>query len=315
MTYELFKQQLLKSLQELFPKGTHISIHPFSHNNHIFLDGLTILETDSNVSPTIYLNHYYDTHQEGTSFSTILNQILGYYHKHCKICTVDTSFFTCFENICSRIVYKLIHYEKNKELLKEVPHFPYLDLAIVFYCLIQEDSCKSASIPIYDKHLEYWNISKNDLLAIATINTPILLPLSFHSMADLILSPWNPSPLEECQLPEEFLNCETIPMYVLTNRQRLNGACCMLYQNALQMAADRLKDNLCILPSSIHEVIVIPGSITAAPEELSQIIQEINLTEVSPEEILSDHAYYYNQSSQQISVYGQSNSRQAEWRL
>lgn len=310
MTYEIFKQQLLNSLQEFFPKGTRLSIQPFFRNNHLLFDGLTVLEPGSNVSPAIYLNHYYDTLQEGISFSTILSQILCYYYEHCSIRTVDTSFFTCFEQIRPRIAYKLINYQKNRELLKEVPHFPYLDLALVFYCLIQEDSEQSASILIYHKHLEYWNISKHDLLAIAAVNTPILLPLSFHSMADLILPMCSLSSSEECQAAEEFLDSEVIPIYVLTNRQRRNGACCILYEAALQMAAERLKDNLCILPSSIHEVIVIPGSAAAAPQELSQVIQEINLTEVSPEETLSGHAYYYSQISGQISIYGQPDTSQ-----
>lgn len=303
MTYDIFKQHLVKNLQRSFPKGTDISIHPFSHNNRIILDGLIILEPGANVSPTIYLNHYYEKYQHGASFTELLNQILYYYYTHCSIRTIDTSFFTCFENIRSRIVYKLIHYQKNRELLEEIPHFPYLDLAIVFYCLLQEEPSQSVSILIYHKHLEYWNISKNDLLTIATANTPILLPLTFDSLADLIVPAQNLLQAKELKTAEKPLDSQLLPMYVLTNRQRLNGACCILYRHALQMAADHLKDNLCILPSSIHEVIVTPSSIFSNPKELSQLIQEINLTEVSPEEILSDHAYYYHQGSGEISIY------------
>ena len=71
MTYEAFKQRLLQSLQEFFPHGTHISIRQFPHNNHIILDGLTILEPGSNVSPTIYLNHYYGHYQKGSTFAAL----------------------------------------------------------------------------------------------------------------------------------------------------------------------------------------------------------------------------------------------------
>ena len=131
-TYESFKQQLLITLREFFSADTQIAIHPFSHNNQLILDGLTILEPGSNVSPTIYLNHYFKQYQEGTDLSIVQQQILQYYHQHCPLQSIDTSFFTNFEQANPRIVYKLIHFEKNRELLQEIPHFPFLDLASVF---------------------------------------------------------------------------------------------------------------------------------------------------------------------------------------
>ena len=303
MTYETFKKQLKANLRELFPAETHISIRQFSHNNHILLDGLTILEPGSNISPTIYLNHYFENYQNGIPFSSIQSQILHYYYSHCSIQQIDTSFFTCFENVRSRIVYKLIHYEKNKELLKEVPHFPYLDLAIVFYCLVPEGPYENASIPIYNEHLDYWNVSKDTLFALARKNTPFLLSFCCDSLADLILPVLDVLPQRERQAARATLEAETVPMYVLTNQQRYNGACCILYQDALKQVSDQLNDSLFILPSSIHEVIVIPASTADSPRELSGIVREINLTEVSPDEILSDCIYYYNRKSNQLSMY------------
>ncbi len=301
MTYESFKQQLTENLKEFFPSETNISIHQFSHNNHILLDGLTILEPNSNISPTIYLNYYFEKYQSGLPFSTIQEQILHYYYNHSQVRMIDTSFFTCFENIHSRIVYKVIHYEKNIALLKDIPYLSYLDLAIVFYCLLQEEPYKNASIPIYNHHLDYWNVSKETLLHLAEKNTPFLLPFCCDSLADLIFPTLSLLP-EEQPSTEETLE-EEIPMYVLTNQQRQNGACCILYHDVLKQIAEQLYDNLYILPSSIHEVIIIPASRADHPSELSHIVQEINLTEVSPEEVLSDCVYYYNRTSQELSIY------------
>lgn len=216
---------------------------------------------------------------------------------------MDTSFFTCYENVRSRIVYKLIHYERNRELLKEVPHFPYLDLAIVFYCLVPEGPYANASIPIYNEHLDLWNISKDTLLLLARKNTPFLLSFCCDSLADLVLPVLNVLPRSNRQTAGTALDSQTVPMYVLTNRQRYYGACCILYQDALKQVSEQLNDSLFILPSSIHEVIVIPASSADSPEELSGIVQEMNLTEVSPDEILSDHIYYYNRTNNQLSMY------------
>lgn len=302
MTYDSFKQHLAEGLQEFFPKGTHISIRQFPHNNSMVLDGLTILEPGNNLSPAIYLEHYFKQYQKGIPLETLQGQILQYYYAHCSPGHVDTSFFTCFERIRPRIAYKLIHRKKNRELLKEVPYVPYLDLAIVCYCLIQEAPDKSSSILICHKHLEFWGIPSESLFAIAKRNTPLLLPFSCSSLADLIL------PSLGTLLPKghpsigKALEPETIPMYVLTNRQRLNGACCILYQDVLKQVACRFNDSLYLLPSSIHEVIVIPASAAGTPKELSQLVQEINLTEVAPEEVLSDHAYYYDRALDEVSI-------------
>lgn len=303
MTYEQFKQRLIADLSKFFPDGTQLSIRPFSHNNQVILDGLIILETGSNISPTIYLNHYYEKYLNGSSFSALQSQILHYYYDHRSICSVDTSFFTCFENVRSRIVYKLIHYEKNKELLKEVPHFPYLDLAIVFYYLVQESPCQSTSIPIFNHHLNLWNISKDTLLFLARKNTPSLMASCCSSLSDLFLPVLDLLPASEHQTPLKPPASDLVPMYVLTNQQRVNGACCILYQDVLRQISQQLNDNLYILPSSIHEVILIPASTTENPQELSRIVQEINQTEVAPEEVLSDCVYHYNRCSDQILMY------------
>lgn len=302
MTYESFKQHLAEGLQEFFPKGTHISIRQFPHNNSMVLDGLTILEPGSNLSPAIYLEHYFGQYQQGVPFETLQGQILQYYYAHCGPRHVDTSFFTCFEQIRPRIAYKLIHYEKNKELLKEVPYVPYLDLATVFYCLVQEEPYKSSSILIHHKHLEYWGIPSASLFPIAKRNTPVLLPFACDPLADLILPSFGACPPAGCQGMEQALESEIVPMYVLSNRQRLNGASCILYQDVLKEVSGRLNDSLYILPSSVHEVIVLPASAGGNPAELSQLVQEINLAEVAPEEVLSDHAYFYDRALDHVSI-------------
>lgn len=303
MTYNLFKQQLTAALKESFPANTEISIHSFPHNNQLLLDGLTILEPGSNISPTIYLDYYFEKYQKGASLSSIQQQILRYYHRHCPKNSIDTSFFTCFDHVRSRIVYKLVHYEKNRELLKEIPHFTYLNLAIVFYCLVPESPFENASILIYNHHLDYWNISKDTLLSLAKKNTPLLLPWCCNSLAELILPVLPVLPEKARPSARAALEEDTIPMYVLTNQQRYLGAACILYPDALKQISQNLKDSLYILPSSIHEVILLPSSSAENPLELVQIVQEVNLTEVAQDEILSDSVYYYDRQTNQVALF------------
>ncbi len=302
MTYDFFKQQLMDSLREFFPADTQIVIRPFPHNNQLILDGLTILEPGSNISPTIYLNFYFEKYQKGMNLSTIEQQILQYYHRHCPINHIDTSFFTDYNRVRSRIVYRLVHYEKNRELLKEIPHFPYLDLAVIFYCLVAEEPYENASILIYNHHLAYWKLQKETLRTLAQTNTPLLLPWRCDSLAELIMPALDVLPVKERPTQEALLDAETIPMYVLSNEQRYFGASCILYPNALKEISQKFAASLFILPSSIHEVIIIPASYTEDANELSEIVHDVNVSEVAQDEILSDSVYFYDQNTEQLSI-------------
>ncbi len=302
MTYESFKENLIAALQVHFPVGTSVFIQQFQRNNHILLDGLSILEPGSNISPTIYLSQYYADCQKGVPFSDIQERILRCYYSHSAIQKVDTSFFTCFARVRSRIVYKLIHYEKNKQLLEQVPYVPYLDLAIVFYCLVQEAPYQNGMILIHTEHLDYWQIGADELMSLASQNTPRLLPFCCQSLAELLMPVIDGSVLEECGLTREEVESEAVPMYVLTNRLRQNGAGCLLYPGALEQVAGQIGGSYYILPSSIHEVIALPASAAEDPQELSRIVREINLSEVLPEEVLSDGVYRFDMESGQLFV-------------
>ena len=261
-----------------------------------------LFRSGSNISPTIYLNFYFEKYQKGMNLSTIEQQILQYYHRHCPINHIDTSFFTDYNRVRSRIVYRLVHYEKNRELLKEIPHFPYLDLAVIFYCLVAEEPYENASILIYNHHLAYWKLQKETLRTLAQTNTPLLLPWRCDSLAELIMPALDVLPVKERPTQEALLDAETIPMYVLSNEQCYFGASCILYPNALKEISQKFADSLFILPSSIHEVIIIPASYTEDANELSEIVHDVNVSEVAQDEILSDSVYFYDQNTEQLSI-------------
>ncbi len=302
MTYKSFKDQIISSLRAHFSEETDIFIQPFQHNNQIQIDGLTILEPDSNISPTIYLNQYYGDYQKGTPIEEIESRILRYYHSHNTTQRFDASFFTDFEKVRPRIAYKLVHFERNKELLEEIPYVPFLDLAIVFYCLVQQEPYQNGMILIRKEHLSYWGVDADSLLPLAQENTPSLLPFSCNSLADLLLPALDDSSLEACELSRESLESDAVPMYVISNRQRQNGAASLLYQEDLKRLAEKLGGSFYVLPSSVHEVIAIPANVAKDAQSLAKVVKEINLAEVPPEEVLSDCVYLFDRDSGVLSI-------------
>lgn len=300
--YDSFKQQLLADLREFFPADTRISIERISHNNQLVLDGLTILEHGSNVSPTIYLERYFKQYEKDMDFPGIRQQILEHYRQYRCVQNIDVSFFTCLDKVRPRIAYKLIHYDRNRELLEGIPHFAYLDLAIVFYYLAPGDTHENASILIHNSHLSYWDISKDHLLLFAQQNTPQLLPSRYQSLKDLLLPALDVLPEAKQPVALELMDNTPPPMYVLTNTGCYLGACCILYPDVLKEISGELGGDLILLPSSIHEFILMPASLREDPDSLRGIVREVNLTAVAPEEFLSDSIYYYDCQTDQVSL-------------
>lgn len=297
MNYQEFKQHIVSALQTEFGSDVKITIQDIIKNNDTHLDGLTILSPQHNLSPTIYLDYYFRQYEKGRSLSDIKQDILSAYRENCPSGRIDISFFTDYDKVKSRIIFKLINYERNRELLKDVPHYRFLDLAIVFNCLLESSPTGSATILIHDRHLTFWNITRDDLYALAFANTPKLLQYDLRNMTEI---------LKEllCDADSSIPNDTKAlcPMYVLSNQYKLNGSVCILYKNLLRDFANRLHCDLYILPSSVHEVLLIPAANEMSYKELSAMVQDVNSSQLSREEILSDHVYYYSRETCQITM-------------
>ncbi|MGN1156732.1 MAG: DUF5688 family protein [Agathobacter sp.] len=290
MQYEAFKKLVIEQLHSHFQESKKIMIQTITKNNGIKLDGLVILDREFNIAPTIYLNYYFQKFQKGTSFSEVFQELLNNYDENRPISSINVTFFTDFEKVQHRIVYKIINQSKNKELLKTVPNFNFLDLSIVFYCLVHTDENGNASILINNQHMARWNTSPEQLMKLACENTPRLLEYELKSMESILSEEMNVTPQN------------LYPMFVLTNSFRLNGACCILYKNLLRQISEQMGCDFFILPSSIHEVILLPANDISAITDLSAMVKEINASEVSEEDILSDHAYYYSRTNDCVSM-------------
>lgn len=300
MDYNEFLQEIVRKLQGKVDGD--VRAETIKKNNSVNMDGLLIREKGRNLSPVIYLSPYYRSYLNGGDMEQIADDIYGCHLKGRPADNFDISCFTDFEQVKSRIVYRLVNYEKNKPLLKEVPYRKYLDLAIVFCFLACDAGDKwQASILIRNEHLAYWNVSAEEVAGMAYENTPRLLKHDFVSMRQVV------DGLCKCETDREISGTDMagIPeMVILTNRSRLNGAACILYPGILKEFADKTGSNFVILPSSIHEVILVPVKEDKLPdrESFCRIINEVNEAEVEDMEVLSDHPYFYNRTTAQLSA-------------
>lgn len=297
MNYQEFLTTIKTRLSLQIDSDFTLTIQTFTKNNGTRHEGLIIQNPGLNVSPTIYLKPYYHRYLEGVSMEDICEDILAAYRDNLPEKDFDTSLFTDYRKASRRIVMRLISYEKNAELLKAVPHFRYLDLAVVFYCMLCSGEKGQANILIRKEHMESWGVNADDLRKAAEENTPKLLPTDLICMKELLME----------HRPECLDNIADldINMYILTNRFRTNGATVLLYDGLLARLSGLFDKDLIILPSSIHEVILVPDEeedITREKlKEYTAMVKEVNEIELADEEILSGHAYYYSRRTGLVS--------------
>lgn len=303
LKYEEFIEYVKEHLGSYFEPDTTIIVQPVLKNNNTELDGISVLKKNQNISPTLYLNDFYEDYLFGKPLEELLDELYHCFLHPFTDFSFSISEFKQFHLMKDKIVYRLIHYSSNESLLQNVPHQKYLDLAIVYYVMLHADENGNACIMVRNEHMATWNISQDILHKYAVKNTPLLLPAKLQTMEELMQSFLCPSAEAVCTLSETYEDgYKPVPMYILSNQSHLNGAAVILYENVLQDFARSVKDNLYILPSSIHEVIIVPASGCPSRESLELMVKEVNQKEVSPVERLSDHVYFYDRITHTLTI-------------
>ena len=283
MDYELFCEKMQQSLQRFYGEDVNVLMQPVKKNNGVILIGVTVYSKDSVMMPTMYLEPFYEMYKEGKELGEIVRFFVERY-ENSKVEGIDFSFFYDYEKVKPLLSFKLINYEMNRELLEQVPHQKYLDLAVIFHSNVCNDIIGTGAVTIRNEHLEIWGITKETLFQDALENMPRIYPVEFMNMAQM---------LKQLYEDEEGLILDELPMYVLTNTDRIHGASSLLYQNQLDTIWDVLLEDYYILPSSVHELIILPKRNGTEENYLSQMVNDINCHHVEQEEILSNHAYFY----------------------
>lgn len=290
MNFEEFKAQVKENITSKDWKETsQVEISVVKKNNGVSKAGLSIREDEHDVSPLLYLDDYYIHYQNGELLENIIRNIRADYDKKVQMAAVKIPNLQEFENIRGRVIYRLVNYEKNKEILEDCPHIRLYDLAVTFRWVARIDDVGVSTSLITNKQVKEWGVSVNDLVLAARQNTPRLFPAQIIDMEEMLAG-----------MVSFTLYPSTIPMYILTNKQELNGASALLYGDILKDFANKKGADMYILPSSIHEVIMVPADRINDPTKLLSIVHDANTTVVSIGDVLSDSVYYYDRKKDQI---------------
>ncbi len=307
MDYDLFVSTVKQIVRNKLGEGFDIRIYKVTKNNSLELDSLVVLKKGENIAPNIYLPPYYEAYLEGADIIDIVDRLCNVC-SHCTVPVMDQNFSYTFEQMKSYIFFRIVSFEKNRKLLADIPHSCYLDLAVTFHCLVRDDAEGIGTIRVTNEHLKLWQITLEELLQLAAQNTERLFPASIKSMEE-VLSGFLSETAQDASISSIPMELPLFPdsgftnrprMYILTNQKGINGASCLLYKNVIRQFANRVHSDLYILPSSIHEIILIPQEDSMNKETLTKMVEDVNSTQVAAEEVLSDHVYFYSRDTDQI---------------
>ncbi len=291
MDYREFKEELARMVGEELGENIRIHFEPIQKNNGITVEGMVFTPDNPGASPVMYVEEYYRLWKKGVPMEELVRKMVWHYEKNRNRIPLDPKMLDDYENVKNQIYFQLIHYEKNKKRLEDVPHRRVLDLAMVFYYRLEYQGAR-ATLLIREQNLKRWGITAGMLEDYACRITPKKLPACLMTMAELL-------GVQETGEDGGMLG-NRFPMYVLTNTDRSLGAAAILYPGFLKNHTDVLGDEFFILPSSIHECILVPGWTGYRQEALAGMVKEINRKHVDPREVLSDRVYCYRKNSDGI---------------
>ncbi len=295
MTFKEFENVVLDYCNNNLSSDFAVRVSDVRKNNGIVLKGLSAIQDGKNAAPTIYLNDFYSKLLAGTSLDEILRDCVRIIENSDFGPVENLDFIRDYDKAKDRIFYKLINTEKNKDNLQNIPHLNFLDLSIVFYIVVSCGNGDTGTILVNNQILDGFLVTVDRLFEDAKINTIKKLKSVIKPIEEIL------SDLHSNLDIEEDLNiCSDDEgnsfMYVLTNLKKLNGAACILDKEMLMNFANSKHSDFYIIPSSIHEVILVPLREEISSEALREMIRQVNSTEVEPMEILSDSLYMFKRN-------------------
>lgn len=282
MNKEAMKQQILEALSKRLEDGFYITIQKVFKPNRE-LEGLLIMAEDEIISPTIYLEPFYEVLNSGKSVEYVVNRILQAYDSaRSETVHLDIESLYDFDHAKDRLYVQLVNRHLNKTLLQNAPHSMFLDdFAIIVRCTVEASEDGDASFLVHNKHLDIWQTDAETILSDAIRNTRRMLGVELMSMGEFF----------QKMVPE--IPSEPSPLWILTNRKKLAGASTALFDDILKdFAAEH--GNFYVIFSSIHELLLIPTPDDSNIDEITKMNQQVNEEQLDVEEVLGTKAYYYS---------------------
>ena len=261
------------------------------------LHGLTFRIPGSDAAPTLYINEMYEAYKNGADIRLLASEMANMYSASRNVASppeVDLS----YDKVSDKLTVRLLEKKRNREFLMTMPYVSVgHGLAVIADINMGEDRGGEWRVAINNSVLESLGVDKETLFADAMKSSVIVEPPTLTDMTNALFSPEKVNLLDR---DEPLAPDEIGGMYVLTNTSGSLGAAALFYPDVKEKTAELLGSDYYILPSSTHEVIIVPDAPGIKAEELCDMVKQANRTVVDEKDILSDNVYHYSKDDRRL---------------
>ncbi len=291
-------------------KNADVILDTTTKNNSVIRYGISILTGQNNMIPKIYLESFYEQYNQGKNIQDIMKDLSKEYVRN----IVPGSSFLAenvfdFSKVKNLITTKIVNEKQNKYFMKSRPHKKIDDLVCFYQISIKDFLDGIITIPISNELLKHWEISSEELHNLAVENTEKMYPSELKGVTQILFG----NPKNYLDEPKLYTN---EPMLVLTNKENIGGSSILANNNILKKVSEVVNDDYYILPSSIHELLIIPKNMSKemklTEQALGVMVRDVNVSQVDAEERLSDHVYSYSRDTKEIETCKNSKLKERE---
>ncbi len=292
MYFKQFKEELQNRLSAEVERKLDGTIE-FSEvmKNGGIQNGIIYRPAGSPIGITTYVETCYKAYQEGASMEKIVEDFVPAMINHSPDAEInlDELMKTL---VPENIVPALLPRKGNEELFETIPHVPFQNLEIIFKFSIS-GFFGGGMANVSNQFSEQFGFGAEEMLDIAMNNIKgqtVVAPLS-----EMLFS------AEQPEMDWDSLKNSGDKMLVVSNQSGFYGASVILDKDTMMKITDLFEEDVYILPSSIHECIVVPLSMGPA-EDLQKMVKEINQDAVEPKDRLSDDVYVFDSHTREITL-------------
>lgn len=305
LDFEEFKNEVVDNIKDFLPQEyaeAEVKLNQTMKNNDVELSSLTVRMEGETVVPNIYLENFYDKYQDTGDLQNIMKDIADIAENAKPQQEFELGKLQSFEVAKDSIFPKLVNAEMNAENLTHMPHKMMDDLAVTYAVMMHQDEGGRASVAITNDMLETFGINEDKLHEVALSNMDTLTPSKFESFRDVVAATMIEQMTEvfggdreaATEMVNEMLGSTPADMYIVTNEEGINGAVNMLDEKLMNDIAEKIGEDFKVIPSSVHECLIVPESAGMEIDELKEMVSSVNQDAVSPQERLSDNVYCYD---------------------
>lgn len=261
------------------------------------LHGITFKMPGVDAAPTLYVDEMYEAYKDGADMGYLATEMANMYSASRYAATppeVDLS----YDNIKDKLTVRLLEKQRNREFLTNMPYVSVgHGLAVIADINMGEERGGEWRVAVNNNVLESLGVDKEQLFSDAMSSAKNYDRAELVDMTSALFAPEKENLLDRDTplAPEEVGG-----MYVLTNQSGSLGASALFYPDVKEKTAELLAGDYYILPSSIHEVIIVPDSASINAKELCDMVKQANRTVVDEKDILSDNVYHYSRDERRL---------------